>query len=173
MPVRHTTGTVILLRFIVLKPTHILEKIIMKAKWALAFLAASAFGAVCQPASAQVAGTQTIGVTVAESQLIVEGWSVKKSLIGKSIYNDSGEKVGVLHDIIIAPDNAASFAIVAAHQFLGVSQHDVAIPMSQLDYLDGKLVWAGATRDAVKSIPAFQYAKVRTVPVARQEYGQH
>jgi sporulation protein YlmC with PRC-barrel domain len=150
-----------------------LEKLIMKAKWALVFLAASAFGAVCQSASAQVAGTQTIGVSVEESQLIVEGWSTSKSLLGKSIYNDSGEKVGVLHDIIIAPDNAASFAVVAAHQFLGVSQHDVAIPMSQLDFVNGKLVWAGATREAVKSIPAFQYAKVRTIPVARQEYGQH
>ena len=145
----------------------------MKAKWALIFIAASALSAVCQPASAQVAGAQTIGVTVEQSQLIVEGWSAKKSLLGKSIYNDSGEKVGVLHDIIIAPDNAVSFAIVAAHQFLGVSQHDVAIPMSQLDYVDGKLVWAGATRDAVKSIPAFQYAKVRTVPIARKDFGHH
>ncbi|WP_206997150.1 PRC-barrel domain-containing protein [Trinickia mobilis] len=145
----------------------------MKAKWALVFVAASVFSAVCESASAQVAGAQTIGVSVEQSQLIVEGWSVKKSLLGKSIFNDSGEKVGVLHDIIVAPDNAVSFAIVAAHQFLGVSQHDVAIPMSQLDVVDGKLVWAGATRDAVKSIPAFQYAKVKEVPVARKEYGRH
>ncbi|MBB5539936.1 PRC-barrel domain-containing protein [Paraburkholderia fungorum] len=145
----------------------------MKAKWALVFLAASAFGAVCQQATAQVAGEQPIGVSVEQTQLIVEGWSVKKSLLGKSIYNDSGEKVGVLHDIIIAPDNAVSFGIVAAHQFLGVSQHDVAIPLSQLDYVDGKLIWAGATRDAVKAIPAFQYSKVRTVPIARKDFGHH
>ena len=145
----------------------------MKAKWALVFIAASAFSAVCQQASAQIAGAQTIGITVEQSQLIVEGWSVKKSLLGKSIYNDSGEKVGVLHDIIVAPDNAVSFGIVAAHQFLGVSQHDVAIPMSQLDYVGGKLVWAGATRGAVKSIPAFQYAKVRTVPIERKDFGHH
>ncbi|MCC8392916.1 PRC-barrel domain-containing protein [Paraburkholderia sp. MMS20-SJTR3] len=145
----------------------------MKAKWALVFLAASTFGAVCQQANAQVAGAQPLGISVEQLQFVVEGWSVKKSLLGKTIYNDSGEKVGVLHDIIIAPDNAVSFAIVAAHQFLGVSQHDVAIPMSQLDYVNGKLVWAGATRDVVKAIPAFQYAKVRTVPVARKDYGHH
>jgi sporulation protein YlmC with PRC-barrel domain len=145
----------------------------MKAKWALVFLAASAFGAVCQQANAQVAGEQPIGISVEQAQLIVEGWSVKKSLLGKSIYNDSGEKVGVLHDIIIAPDNAVSFGIVAAHQFLGVSQHDVAIPLSQLDYVGGKLVWAGATRDVVKAIPAFQYSKVRTVPITRKEFGHH
>ncbi|MGF6773733.1 sporulation protein YlmC with PRC-barrel domain [Paraburkholderia sp. GAS199] len=145
----------------------------MKAKWAIVFLAASAFGAMSQQASAQVAGAQPLGISVEQAQLVVEGWSVKKSLLGKSIYNDNGEKVGVLHDIIIAPDNAVSFGIVAAHQFLGVSQHDVAIPMSQLDYIDGKLVWPGATRDVVKAIPAFQYSKVRTVPIARKDYGHH
>ena len=144
-----------------------------QTKWACLFLAASAFGAMCQQAGAQVAGAQPIGVSVEQEELVVEGWSVKKSLLGKSIYNDNGEKVGVLHDIIIAPDNAISFGIVAAHQFLGVSQHDVAIPMSQLDYVDGKLVWAGATRAAVKAIPTFQYAKVRTVPIARKDYGHH
>jgi hypothetical protein len=45
--------------------------------------------------------------------------------------------------------------------------------MAQLDYADGKLVWAGATRDAVKAIPEFEYAKVRTTPIARKEYGEH
>lgn len=103
----------------------------------------------------------------------MKGWSVKKSLIGKSIFNDRGEKVGVLHDIIIAPDNTASFAIVAAHQFVGVSEHDVAVPLSQLDYLNGKLVWAGATREAVKAIPKFEFAKVRIVPVARSDFEHH
>jgi sporulation protein YlmC with PRC-barrel domain len=160
-------------RYRIIWSTHFLEKIIMKAKWAWVFVAASAFGSVCQSANAQVAGAQPIGISVEQAQLVIEGWSVKKSLLGKSIYNDSGDKVGVLHDIIIAPDNAVSFGIVAAHQFLGVSQHDVAIPMSQLDYVNGKLVWAGATRDVVKSLPAFQYSKVRAVPIARQDYGHH
>lgn len=64
---------------------------------------------------------RAIFLSVEEAALIINGWSVKKSLLGKPIYNDQGAKVGVLHDIIISPDNDASFAIVAAHQFLGVS----------------------------------------------------
>ena len=99
----------------------------MKAKWAAVLIAASTFGLMAGQASAQVAGSQTIGVSVEQESIIVNGWSAKKSLLGKPIYNEQGQKVGVLHDIIIAPDNAASFAIVAAHQFLGVSQHDVAV----------------------------------------------
>ncbi|SIT49846.1 Photosystem reaction center subunit H [Paraburkholderia piptadeniae] len=145
----------------------------MKAKWAAVLIAASTLGVFSGQASAQVAGAQTIGVSVEQESIIINGWSAKKSLLGKPIYNEEGQKVGVLHDIIISPDNAASFAVVAAHQFLGVSQHDVAIPMSQLDYTGGKLVWAGATKDAVKAIPAFQYSKVRATPMARKEYGEH
>ncbi|MEM5437530.1 PRC-barrel domain-containing protein [Paraburkholderia diazotrophica] len=145
----------------------------MKANWAAVLIAASTAGVFSVQASAQVAGAQTIGVSVEQESIIINGWSAKKSLLGKPIYNEQGQKVGVLHDIIISPDNAASFAVVAAHQFLGVSQHDVAIPMSQLDYTGGKLVWAGATKDAVKAIPAFQYSKVRATPMARKEYGEH
>jgi sporulation protein YlmC with PRC-barrel domain len=145
----------------------------MKSKWAAVLIAASTFGVMCSQANAQVAGAQTIGVSVEQEAIIINGWSAKKSLLGKPIYNEQGQKVGVLHDIIISPDNAASFAIVAAHQFLGVSQHDVAVPFSQIDYADGKLVWAGATKDAVKAIPAFQYAKVRATPMARKEYSEH
>jgi len=51
--------------------------------------------------------------------------------------------------------------------------HDVAIPMAQLDYAGGKLVWAGATRDAVKAMPVFLYAKVRATPIARKDFGHH
>ena len=145
----------------------------MKAKWAAVLIAASTFGVMSSQASAQVAGAQTIGVSVEQEAIIINGWSAKKSLLGKPIYNEQGQKVGVLHDIIISPDNAASFAIVAAHQFLSVSQHDVAVQFSQIDYADGKLIWAGATKDAVKSIPAFQYAKVRATPMARKEYSEH
>lgn len=140
------------------------------AKTVFASVAALVILTSSQITQAQVAGSQTIGVTVEQDSIVVNGWSVKKSLLGKPVYNDQGQKVGVLHDIIIAPDNAASFAIVAAHQFLGVSQHDVAVPLTQIDATDGKLVWAGATRDAVKSIPAFEYTKVHTTPVARTDY---
>ncbi|MEI5996718.1 PRC-barrel domain-containing protein [Paraburkholderia bengalensis] len=145
----------------------------MKAKWAAVLIAVSTFGVIGNQANAQVAGSQTIGVSVEQEAIIINGWSVKKSLLGKPVYNEQGQKVGVMHDIIIAPDNASSFAIVAAHQFLGVSQHDVAVPLSQIDYTNGKLVWAGATKDAVKAIPAFQYAKVRATPMARKEYSEH
>ena len=138
----------------------------------LVLLLASSLG-LAPDANAQVAGAQPLGVTVEESAAIVAGWSVRKSIMDKPVFNEKGERVGVIHDIIVAPDRSVSFAIVAANQFLGVSHHDVAIPIEQLDFVNGKLVLAGATKDAIKALPAFQYAKVRATPKARSDYSEH
>ena len=53
---------------------------------------------------------------------------------------------------------AVSYAIVGAGGFLGVDRHDVAIPVNQFTQKDGKFVLAGATKDAIKAIPQFEYA---------------
>jgi sporulation protein YlmC with PRC-barrel domain len=141
-----------------------------KSKLVMTLLLTSTLGVACIQASAQVAGAQPIGISVSETDLIVRGWSVKKAFLGKQVVNDNGEQIGVVHDIIIAPDKSASFAIVAAHQFAGVSQHDVAIPIEQLDFVKGKLILAGGTRDAIKAMPSFQYAHVAAVPMPRAEF---
>ena len=45
-------------------------------------------------AQAQVAGSTTIGITVTEATQVAMGWSVKKTLLGKTVYNEAGEKIG-------------------------------------------------------------------------------
>ena len=52
-----------------------------------------------------------------------------------------------------------TYAIVNAGGFLAVAKHDVAVPVSQLKLVDNKLVLAGATKDALKASPPFEYAK--------------
>jgi hypothetical protein len=49
--------------------------------------------------------------------------------------------------------------IVNAGGFLTVAKHDVAVPVSKLKLVDGKLVLPGATRDALKDVPPFEYAR--------------
>jgi sporulation protein YlmC with PRC-barrel domain len=106
----------------------------------------------------QVAGSTTVGVTLTESSQLALGWSVKKSLLGKTVYNDSGAKVGKVEDLIISPDKNLSYVIVGAGGFVGIGRHDVAVPVSQIKDQGGKLVMAGATKDTIKSMPPFDYA---------------
>ena len=108
---------------------------------------------------AQVAGSTPLGVSVAELQEVVRGWSVKRTVLGQTVYNDKNESVGSVDDIIITPDKAVSYAIIGTGGFLGLAKHDVAIPVSQFKLVDKKLVLPGATKEALKAIPEFQYAQ--------------
>lgn len=110
-------------------------------------------------ACAQVAGgTTTVEASVTESTKLALGWSVKKNLLGKTIYNDAGQKVGTVQDLIISPDKSVSYVIVGAGGFVGIGRHDVAIAVSQIQDKSGKLVMAGATKDMIKGMPVFTYA---------------
>jgi sporulation protein YlmC with PRC-barrel domain len=117
-------------------------------------------GTLCSafPANAQVAGaTTTTEATVTESVQLAKGWSVKKTLMGKTIYNDAGKQVGKIEDLIVSPDRNVSYVIVGAGGFVGIGRHDVAIPVTQIEDQAGKLVMAGATQDSIKAMPEFTY----------------
>jgi hypothetical protein len=104
-------------------------------------------------------GSARIGLTVEESKDIAVGWSAKKQVLGEPVYNEDNEKVGTIDDLIITPDKAISYAIVGAGGFIGVGKHNVAIPITQLQYRNGKFILPGATKDAIKALPEFEYAK--------------
>jgi PRC-barrel domain len=110
-------------------------------------------------AAAQVAGGTTIGVTVTEHKELTHGWSAKRQILGKPLYNENNEQVGSVDDIIIAPNRTLSYAIVGAGGFLGLGKHDVAIPVDQIKTQDGKLTLPGATKDVLSAMPAFEYAQ--------------
>ena len=106
----------------------------------------------------QVVGSTTLGVAYAELHDVTTGWSTKRQVLEKKVFNDNGETIGKIDDIIVAPDKAVSYAIIGAGGFLGVGCHDVAIPVSQLNEDGGKFILQGGSRDAIKAMPEFEYA---------------
>lgn len=118
--------------------------------------------ALSQGAHAQVAGTTVLGVSVTEATQVATGWSATKSILGKSVYNDAGNKVGKVEDLIIAPDRHVSYLIIGVGGFIGIGQREVAIPVTQVHEQDGKITIPGATKEALKAMPAFVYAKADT-----------
>jgi sporulation protein YlmC with PRC-barrel domain len=108
---------------------------------------------------AQVAGSTLVGVSVAEMRDVTSGWSAKRQILGQPVFNDKDERVGSIDDIIVAPDKAISYAIINAGGFIGLTKHDVAIPVSQLKLADNKLVLTGATKEALRASPPFEYAR--------------
>jgi sporulation protein YlmC with PRC-barrel domain len=109
-------------------------------------------------ARAQVAGSTLVGVAAAELRDVTMGWSAKRQVLGQAVFNDNAERIGTIDDIVIAPDKAVSYVIVNAGGFIGVTKHDVAIPVAQLKLVDDRLVLPGATREALKASPTFEYS---------------
>jgi sporulation protein YlmC with PRC-barrel domain len=132
-----------------------------KSRCSLALSALAVVGALgaAAPAVAQVAGgSTTVDTDVTASTTLAMGWSVRKTLMGKTVYNDAGQKVGKVEDLIISPDKNVSYVIVGAGGFVGIGRHDVAIPVTQIQNRAGRLVMPGATKDTVQGLPEFVYA---------------
>ena len=108
--------------------------------------------------SGQVAGTSTLAITAEQMKLVALGWSAKKKIMGKPVYNDANEKIGLVDDLIITPDQFVSYAIVGVGGFLGLGRKEVAVPVSLIQDQQGKLVLPGATKDALKAMPQFEYS---------------
>ena len=116
-------------------------------------IAAGAADAVAQKAGSMVSVSKT------ELREVAMGWSAKKQILGEGVYNNIGEKVGEINDLIVTPDKALSYAIVGVGGFLGVGEHEIAVPVGQLKQQEGKIVLPGATKEALKAAPKFEYAK--------------
>jgi sporulation protein YlmC with PRC-barrel domain len=106
----------------------------------------------------QVAGSTLIGVAAGELREVATGWSAQRQVLRQPVFNDNDERIGTIDDIIIAPSKAVSYVVINAGGFIGVTKHNVAIPVSQLRQVGSKLVLPGATRDALKASPPFEYA---------------
>lgn len=116
------------------------------------------------PPATPVAGKAQLGVAVVEMDAVVAGWSAKRDILKKAVVNDKMEKIGTVEDVIIAPKPdtgapAATFAIIGVGGFLGMRQHEVAVPTEQIKLQEGKLMLAGASKDALKALPKFEYRK--------------
>lgn len=81
-------------------------------------------------------------------------------LIGATVQNDKNEKIGVVDDLIVTPNDQVLFAVISVGGFLGLGRRLVAVPYSSLTVDDQghKLVLPGATKDALSKLPEFHYA---------------
>jgi sporulation protein YlmC with PRC-barrel domain len=114
--------------------------------------------AVATPVLVQAQGTpQTVQLTKVDVVKVATGFRASK-VIGSSVVNDAGDTVGRVDDIIVGEDGKAPFVVLAVGGFLGIGDRLVVLPYEQLKAMDRKIVMPGATKDALKDLPAFKYA---------------
>lgn len=113
---------------------------------------------VLDPAAARDAGSTTVGVEIVKFDSLAPGWSVKRSILGRTVYNDAGEKVGRIDDLIIDPEKGVSHLIVGVGGFIGMGRHKVAIATTSLREQGARIVLTGASKAQITAMPRFDYA---------------
>jgi len=89
----------------------------------------------------------------------ISGFSVKRHVLGQKVYNDNGEVVGQIDDLILAKA-VVSHAVVGVGGFLGVGTHDVVIPVGKFTRESKRIVLPGASREAIRAMPRFEYKQM-------------
>jgi len=77
----------------------------------------------------------TVSTTKWMTQETADQWRASK-LIGLNVYNDSSEKIGDISELIVDRDGKLEAVVVGVGGFLGLGEHDVAIPYSQISWVD-------------------------------------
>lgn len=135
-------------------------KLVIHARLAcagLALLAADlARGQAASAPAVPVAAKAVIGVTVAETQLLATGYRATM-LLKQDVYNDKGEKIGKVDDLVMSTDGTLSTVIVNVGGFLGLGKHLVAIPVRQFAHVAPKAVLPKASKEELKALPKFEY----------------
>ena len=103
---------------------------------------------------APIAGVIPLGVTRIETDLITPGLRATK-LLDQAVYNDKGERIGDIKDLVVSTDGKLTAAVVEVGGFLGIRSHRVAIPVRQFAAMYPKVTLPGATKEALKGLPRF------------------
>jgi sporulation protein YlmC with PRC-barrel domain len=102
-------------------------------------------------------------------------WRATK-LKGLNVYNNNNEKIGDINELIVDKTGKIESAVIGVGGFLGVGEHDVAVPFSQLKWVDEPAGTTGTrtdtnrrsypdhavlnmTKDQLKAAPEFKYAR--------------
>jgi sporulation protein YlmC with PRC-barrel domain len=88
---------------------------------------------------------------------LTEGWRASQ-LLGSSVYNEQGQDVGKLDDLVMTREDKVMVAIISVGGFLGIGSKLVAIPWEQFRFTpDQRLTLPNASKEALNGLPSFTY----------------
>jgi hypothetical protein len=111
------------------------------------------------------AGNAATPATPAQPAAAVQARDVAPSarasrIIGAKVYNERGESIGEVEDLVIRRDVATPMAVISVGGFLGIGARLVGVPLSELRYAEGDQRWTlnGATKESLQARPEVTYA---------------
>ena len=92
------------------------------------------------------------------------GGILVSAFISRDIYNNAGEKIGVIKDLIVTPDAMLAAAVVGVGGFLGIGEKDVALTFASIRAMQRDNEWqlvTDTTTAALKEAPAYETRRAR------------
>ena len=101
---------------------------------------------------------QTISLVKVDVTKLATGYRSSK-VVGSRVVNDANQAVGKIDDLLVSPDGRTLFAVLSVGGFLGVGDRLVVVPFDSLKMASNKVTLPGATKEQLKSLPEFKYAR--------------
>jgi sporulation protein YlmC with PRC-barrel domain len=107
--------------------------------------------------STAVARATHIAPTTWMTQLRKDQWRMSK-MLGLNVYNSLNEKIGIISDLIVDENGAVEALVIGVGGFLGLGEHDVAVPFREIEWSYQPVTSSGAldTPPTVTSAPSGQ-----------------
>jgi len=127
----------------------------------VAMMAALAGPALAQQAPAPPSLPGVVATTnnpnLAVSAVRLESGQRLTRVIGASVFDDAGVRIGGVDDLVMTEGDKVSVAVIAVGGFLGMGSKLVAVPFGQLKRDGERLVLPGATKDKLEAMPSLTY----------------
>ena len=95
--------------------------------------------------------------TVTTTRIPTEFRSMRVSeLVGKSVHNSAGERVGEIDDVVVNRNSRATAAVVGVGGFLGIGEKKVVVPFDSMRMQGDRIVAPNLTKDSVSSMQSYQ-----------------
>jgi sporulation protein YlmC with PRC-barrel domain len=120
----------------------------------------TAFAQTAQPADRNAPSAST--TTSSSQKLMLKGnWRASK-LMGLDVYNDNNEKLGDVNEIILDKSGKVTAVVIGVGGFLGMGEHDVAVSMDKLKFVEEPARTATTTTTTTKDTTATKDATTGT-----------
>ena len=84
---------------------------------------------------------------------------IASKMIGRTVFNSAGEKIGEVESALIDQDGKVRYVIVGVGGFLGLGQRDVALRWDQLTMADNdQKIVVNMTKEQLSALPAHRFA---------------
>jgi sporulation protein YlmC with PRC-barrel domain len=117
---------------------------------AASLMSSAAFAQIAPPSP----GPTPTTVTATKTTVAATNWMTREApgqwraskLMGLNVYNNDNEKIGDIYELLVDRAGKLEAVVIGAGGFLGIGEHDVAVPFDQITWSDQPVT---ASRSAI------------------------